>query len=370
VAEPEALHPLTTRSSPLLPSRHAEGAVPDVWEELDRAAAWVCDRTAGAPGTDDVRHALRVLCIAVRAVAHGGEPPRSRDLPWNVDAAGLLSALRRRLLEQAVAPSGGAPAEVLRVLHAVERIEAVLRRDDARALVAQLSGAGSLELLVEMAHDMRSPLGSILFLVERLRGDAAAPPSEAQQRQLGLVYGAAFGLSTMVGDVMELARGGDRLAGGEPAPLFLGEVLDGVREIVQPIAEERGLTLEVCAPPSEARVGHAAGIQRVLLNLATNALKFTPQGTVTVRATALDRARVAFEVQDTGPGIPPRVVAQLFDAFRPRGGDGRDLAFSSAGLGLAICRKLVSTMGGELAVDTALGRGTRFRFELELPPAR
>ena len=77
-------------------------------------------------------------------------------------------------------------------------------------------------------------------------------------------------------------------------------------------------------------------------------------------------ARVAFEIRDTGPGIPAHVQAQLFRAFRPRaGGDGT--AFSSAGLGLAICRKLIARMGGELVVDSGEGRGTRFAFALALP---
>ena len=75
-----------------------------------------------------------------------------------------------------------------------------------------------------------------------------------------------------------------------------------------------------------------------------------------------------FVVEDTGRGIPPHVVATLFDAFRRRHAPG-DYAFSSAGLGLSICRKLIVAMGGELQVETELERGTRFRFELELPPA-
>jgi signal transduction histidine kinase len=109
-------------------------------------------------------------------------------------------------------------------------------------------------------------------------------------------------------------------------------------------------------------------VQRVVLNLVTNALKFTPAGEVSLRIVSEGVARVAFEIRDTGPGIPARVQAQLFRAFRPRvGGDGT--AFSSAGLGLAICRKLIARMGGELLVDSAEGRGTRFAFSLELPVA-
>ncbi|MGZ8412827.1 MAG: sensor histidine kinase [Gemmatirosa sp.] len=386
--EPESFHPLTTRATPLLPAREAAGRRVDVWEEVDRAAAWVSDhwvtgpRTAPRPGdgradvgrpSDAVRHALRVLCVALRgAVQERGAvvPP---ELPWSVSLTDLLRALRQRLLEQAVAQDAAGeptadPRALVEVLAACERLEDAARTDVARIVVEQLSGTRALELLVEVAHDMRSPLGSILFLVEQLRAEQGGPVTAAQERQLGLVYGAAFGLTALVGDVMELARGGDRLAAGEPAPFSLPSLVEAVRGIVQPIAEEKELTLAISAVPPGARRGHGPAIQRVLLNLVTNALKFTPAGTVELRVVAEGGSRVRFTILDTGRGIPPRVLAHLFQTFRERP-DAEDFAFSSAGLGLAICQKLVGAMGGELLVDSEVGRGTRFEFALDLPHA-
>ena len=119
--------------------------------------------------------------------------------------------------------------------------------------------------------------------------------------------------------------------------------------------------------PREPRVGHAAGVQRVLLNLVTNALKYTPSGSVRLETAALGGSRVRFTIADTGRGIPPQVLANLFQAFRQR--TTHDFAFSSAGLGLAICQKLVAAMGGTLAVDSVPDRGTTFRVELPLPLA-
>ena len=291
--EPVAFHPLTTHGAPLLPPRTAPGARADVWEELDRAAAWVCDHhheaagepAAGAAGctVDAVRHTLRIVCVALRAAVQGGAPLRADQLPWQVPVAQLVGALRRRLVEQAADPGEALappPGEVLALVAALDRLEGAARADVARATVDQLTGPQALELLVEVAHDMRSPLGSILFLAERMRGSVDAPV----RRQAALVYGAAYGLSAMVGDVMELARGGDRLATGDPAPFSLAQVVGEVRAIVQPLAEEKGLRLEVGALPPEPRVGHAAAVHRVLLNLVTNALKFTREGGVTVRA--------------------------------------------------------------------------------------
>ncbi len=391
--EPAELHPLTTLATPLLPARGAAGGATDVWEELDRAAAWVCDDWSNDPasgggerGVDDrdaLRQALRVLCVAARAADLAGAPATdeegerryvlaAHDLPWNVPIERLLRALQRRLVVQTVAAEAAdeprpEPAAVLRVLAALDRLDEVRRADATRTAVDQLTGATSLDLLVEVAHDMRSPLGSILFLVERLRlgTEGGGALTEAQDRQLALVYGAAFGLSAMAGDVMELARGGDRLASGDAAPLLLPQVVETVCGIARPLAEEKRLALVVGDIPPQPRLGHEAALQRVLLNLTTNALKYTPAGSVTVWAEALGRSRVAFMVEDTGPGIPPHVLANLFQTFRQR--PARGFAFSSSGLGLAICRKLIGAMGGELEVQSDAEHGTRFRFELELP---
>lgn len=385
--EPVTLHPLTTRGAPLLPARGVPGAPVDVWEELDAAAAWVAAEWTD-PRREEVRQALRVLCVALRAqaaigpAAAGTAAPapalRLGDVPWQVPVDEIAARLRRRLVAQAAAPArgpGADPAVVLTLAAALDGVERAARADGARTVVEQLGGAHALELLVEVAHDMRSPLGSILFLVERVRTSGAL--DAATDRQLALVHGAAFGLGTLVSDVMELARGGDRLARTATAPFRVGAVLDAVRAILAPVAEEKGLVLDVAAgvagdaDAGAARLGRAAALERVLLNLATNALKFTPQGRVTVAAEAVGAGRVRFEVADTGPGIPATVQAQLFQTFRghvpaaSRGAHGT--VFSSAGLGLAISQRLVAALGGELAVCSAAGEGTRFTFEVPLP---
>jgi signal transduction histidine kinase len=263
----------------------------------------------------------------------------------------------------------GAVADLLAVLGALERVQAALADDSAQRLADRMVEGDAMNLVVEVAHDMRSPLSSILFLVERLRRGQSGPVNAVQERQLGLLYSAAFGLSTLASDVMELARGGDRLVSHAPIPFSVYEILQAVRDVVQPMAEEKGLTLVFQPLEVDWRVGHPQALNRVLLNLVTNALKFTNDGEVMVTARPVGRSRVAFAVEDTGRGIPPQVVATLFDAFRRRQAPG-DYAFSSAGLGLSICRKLIEAMGGHLEVDTELERGTRFRFEIELPPAR
>lgn len=371
----------------------------ELWESLDRAAGWVLDEleagrlaAAGAPSPaqhEQTRHALRLLCVAARAALtaandlHAVATLLGHDLPPGTSAIELLRALRRRFVAQQLDAPAAEATDALRALAALDEIEHALERDGVRSLVDGLTGANALEQLVEVAHDMRSPLGSILVLVERLRaqtGDGASATEVAgvssapatavdADRMLALVQGAAYGLSAMVGDVMEAARGGDMLAAGAPAPFSVDAVLATVGAIAAPLADERGLRLEVrCACPG-MRVGHGAAIQRVLVNLVTNAIKYTPTGSVTLTAIGTEDA-CRFTIRDTGRGIPARVLAQLFQPFRrrtTRGGGRAGSAFSSAGLGLAICQRLLGAMESELRVESIDGVGTTFAFELALP---
>jgi len=121
-------------------------------------------------------------------------------------------------------------------------------------------------------------------------------------------------------------------------------------------------------PVPERRIGHARALGRVLLNLATNAVKFTDAGFVEIAARPLGATRLEFSVRDSGEGIAAAEMRTLYAPFR-KASTGPRFYFSSSGLGLAICRKLVRAMGSELRVETRPHWGTRFSFELELPPA-
>ena len=281
----------------------------------------------------------------------------------------LLELARRFLLmeleQSPVIPPGD---QLLGLLCALERIRTALDPDWSQHFADQLSGPNGLELVVEVAHDIRSPLTSILFLAETLQRGRSGAINEVQERQLGLIYSAAFGLSAMASDVIELARGGDRLVDLDPIPFSVTDILESVRDIVLPIEEEKGLSVRITPPESDFRIGHPVALSRVLLNLTTNALKFTDDGHVDMVARQTTRTAIEFSVRDTGRGIPEDAMKTLFQPFRRRT-HGGDYKFSGAGLGLSICRKLVEAMGSSLQVETAPNAGTRFYFELELPQA-
>jgi len=234
-------------------------------------------------------------------------------------------------------------------------------------LTATLAGPNGLDLVVELAHDLRSPLTSILFLAEALQQGQSGSVTPEQSRQLGLIYSAALCLCATASDVLELTRGGNRLLDRAPAPFSVAETFASVRSMIQPIAEEKSLALRLVHPVPERRVGHARALSRVLLNLATNAVKFTDTGYVELTARPIDSHRLEFSVRDTGAGIDPLLLHAPQQPVRAAA-SGRH-QFSSSGLGLSICRKLVKAMGTELQVETRPNWGTRFYFEVDCPPA-
>jgi signal transduction histidine kinase len=283
-----------------------------------------------------------------------------------------VSALTRRVVtllrRQLLLHSDGDGLDALPLLHGLEQVASGLEPRWSERFQDRMTGPSGLDLIVEVAHDLRSPLTSILFLAETMLHGRSGPLTPLQERQLGLVYSAAFGLNAVASDVIELVRGGDRLVGRDPQPFSIAEVIEAVRDIVLPIAEEKGLELRFEAPSSDLRRGHPGAINRVLLNLTTNALKFTAEGFVEVRIVEIGGDIIECSVRDTGRGIPAAAMPTLYEPFRRRQQAG-DYAFSGSGLGLSICRKLVEAMGAELSVRTVQGEGTCFAFRLELPIA-
>ena len=320
-----------------------------------------------ATGADEVTASLAQLSDAIRKRASGHETDLEA-LPRSALSRRLLALMRAAFVERVQQLPPPDPSQLLRLLGAIEQVAQRLEADWSQHFADRLSSPDGLELVVEVAHDLRSPLTSILFLAETLQRGRSGPVNEIQERQLGLIYSAAFGLSSVASDVIELARGGDRLVDLDPIPFSVTDILESVRDIVQPIAEEKGLTVQLSTPEADFRVGHPVALSRVLLNLTTNALKFTAEGFVEVTARQQTAGTVEFSVRDTGRGIPPQSMATLYEPFRRRQKQG-EYAFSGSGLGLSICRKLVEAMGSTLEVETGSGEGTRFFFVLNLPLA-
>ncbi|HEX6693806.1 MAG TPA: HAMP domain-containing sensor histidine kinase [Longimicrobiales bacterium] len=356
VAEPPPVDPEVTRARPARVALAAAAA--RVEQNLPPALAHV--------SADIVSQHLGWL----QSIALGDEPP-SPD-----GETGATFVLRRRLLTQlrsrlldGVAYDTVDPAVLVHALRALERAEAACAPKLDQAFAAELADLGGMDLVVEVAHDMRSPLTSILFLSEILHRDQAARMDPVQKRQIGIIYSAALGLVALTTDMLEMAKAGSSHATRQPVPFSVNEILYALQDLVRPMAEEKGIEFRVSHISSANRIGHPIAISRVLLNLSTNALKFTQSGHVEVSATPIGGTRLEFSVRDTGPGIPPHAMENLYEPFRPQPSRESGYHFSGTGLGLAICRRLVNGMGAELEIETASGWGTRFSFIVDLPAA-
>lgn len=318
-----------------------------------------------------LRRRLATMVVALRRAPGGASSPiqalngvddplltrMEQELLWmsgpNFDAEAILQALRACATYRSTAatgledPAGGG--------------------SDLRS---RLMGPNAFELLVEVAHDFRSPLTSILFLAETLRDGHSGDLNDLQRSQLGLMYSAAFGLANVASDVVDLARRGLDLVDEEPSPYGFAEVFRNVERMVRPMVEEKGLELRVVLPPHGQSEGHPHALGRVMLNLTTNALKFTDEGSVEIGVNQLSQGRVEYYVKDTGRGIPADRQEELFQPFKKRRGKGQTGEFfSGSGVGLSIARRLVEAMGAELEYTTSDEEGTRFFFVLR-PPGR
>jgi signal transduction histidine kinase len=205
----------------------AEGITGDVANALERAmsrvrASWDSGQDGSTP--EEVRTRLAHLCKVLR-LAYGGENPDLSDVASPLPGRRMLESLRSAFLVELESLEAPDASALLSVLGAMERVQAALDRDSAQRFANALSGVDGLDMVVEVAHDLRSPLASILFLAETLRNGQSGAINPIQERQLGLVYSAAFGLSALASEVIELVRGGERLIDLHPTAFSVAETL-------------------------------------------------------------------------------------------------------------------------------------------------
>jgi PAS domain S-box-containing protein len=240
-------------------------------------------------------------------------------------------------------------------------LEADLRASEARA---QLANRAKSAFLSNMSHELRTPLNAILGYAQLM---ARRPGRSAEDRdQLGRVLAAGEHLLSLINDVLSLSKiesGGLDLRIG---PFRTAALLDGALDMQRIRAEAKGLELRLEADPVLPAYldGDAAKLKQILVNLLGNAVKFTQKGSVVLRA-GYAAGRATFAVEDTGPGISEEDQRQLFQAFFQAA--NQPLAAEGTGLGLHISRSLVHLMGGELALESRLGEGSRFSFSLPMP---
>jgi PAS domain S-box-containing protein len=228
---------------------------------------------------------------------------------------------------------------------------------------AEAANKAKSVFLANMSHELRTPMNAILGFSGMMRREPQL--TENQRENLDIINRSGEHLLTLINDVLEMAKIEAGRVQLEIAPFDLGGMVRDVVDMMHLRAKEKGLWLSLDQSSAFPRYikGDEARLRQALVNLIGNAVKFTEHGGVTIRLGVRENAKrhLVMEVEDTGPGIKPEDQKRLFQPFVQLAETG---AQKGTGLGLAISRQFVQLMGGAIDVESTVGKGSIFRFEL------
>jgi len=216
--------------------------------------------------------------------------------------------------------------------------------------------------IANMSHELRSPLNAILGFTQIMTRSQTLP--KEHQESVSIINRSGEHLLTLINNVLDLSKIEAGRVTLNPKNFDLHRLLDDIHDMFQLKAADKGLHLSLEPAPNLPRYIRTdeVKLRQILINLINNALKFTQQGGICVRSQSMNNSKIAFEVEDTGPGIAPEDLKTLFEAFSQT--ESGKQSQEGTGLGLSISRQFVQVMGGEMHVSSTLGKGTIFTFEI------
>jgi signal transduction histidine kinase/CheY-like chemotaxis protein len=244
---------------------------------------------------------------------------------------------------------------------------------DVSKEAANAANQAKSDFLANMSHELRTPLNGILGYAQILDRSKVLPDKERHGVQI--IHQCGSHLLTLINDILDLSKIEARKLELTPKAIHFPSFLQGVVEICRVRSDQKGIDF-IYHPESNLPTGIEADekrLRQVLLNLLGNAIKFTDSGSVTLKVevnkskSSIPIPRIKFQVEDTGVGIVSAEINKIFQAFEQVGEQKRQ--YEGTGLGLAISQRIVELMGGEIQVDSEIGVGSNFYFEVALPSA-
>jgi len=236
---------------------------------------------------------------------------------------------------------------------------------NAAKAAAEKANLAKSDFLSNMSHELRSPLNAILGFAQLMESDAT-PPTPPQKQSIGQILKAGWYLLDLINEILDLALIESGRLSLSQEPMSLAEVMLDCQTMIEPQAQKRDIrmTFPRLATPYFVYADRTR-VKQVLINLLSNAIKYNRVGgAVVVECAVKSPQRIRVSVTDTGAGLPPEKLEQLFQSFNRLGQE--DSTEEGTGIGLVVSKRLVELMGGEIGVESTVGLGSVFWIELKL----
>ena len=341
------------------------GIITDVNKQMEALTGCTRDELIGAPFknyfTDPQRAEAAIrLVLSEKKVTNYELTARARDGKETVVSYNATTFYDRDRRLQGVFAAARDVTELKRFEQTLQQKNVEL--ENAR-FAAEKANLAKSDFLSSMSHELRSPLNAILGFAQLM--DTASPlPTPSQKESIDQILKAGWHLLNLINEILDLARVESGKLSLSLEPTALSEVLGECQGMIEPQAQKSGITITF--PQAHIPyfvIADRTRLKQVLINLLSNAIKYNQAGgTVVVDCSAPNPERVRVSVKDTGAGLPPEKLSQLFQPFNRLGQEAGGQ--EGTGIGLVVARQLIELMGGVIGVESTVGAGSVFWFDM------